>query len=228
MGEQLLGEKITKLYFSTYRSILFLAILSIAGQTCLSSFKLYCSKCSLMTSTQLSMHPSESSLNSFGFWKVFLDLPPPRSLESVFLVANASNVLFIISHVLNHVMASGPTLLLVVESPGPFVVFEVPLFMIVLPPPPLLLCSLHPGVMVTVLTTACSVVVPQNRLFFLAFDLLPACLVMQSFSRWHPVWIVWHMNSQSGLCSLCLFSSPDSLTYCSQCHTVVSFLACLF
>ena len=33
--------------------------------------------CSLMTSTHVSMHPSESSLNSFGFLKVFLDLPPP-------------------------------------------------------------------------------------------------------------------------------------------------------
>ena len=81
------------------------------------------------------MHPSESSLNYFGFLKVFLDLPPPLSLESVFLVANASNVLFIISQVLAHVMASGPTLLLVVEFPGPFVVIEVPLLIIVLPPP---------------------------------------------------------------------------------------------
>ena len=80
-------------------------------QACLSSFKLSCSKCNLMTSTQVSMHPSESSLNSFGFLKVFLDFQPPLSLDSVFLVANASNVLFIISQVLAHVMASGPALL---------------------------------------------------------------------------------------------------------------------
>ena len=63
-----------------------------------------------MTSTQVSMHPSESSLISFGFLKVFLDLLLPLSLESVFLVAKASIVLFIISQVLAHVMASGPTL----------------------------------------------------------------------------------------------------------------------
>ena len=47
-------------------------LLSIAVQACLSSFKLSCSKCNLMTSTQVSMHPSELSLNSFGFLKVFL------------------------------------------------------------------------------------------------------------------------------------------------------------
>ena len=170
------------------------------------------------------MHSSESSLNSFGLLKVFLDLPSSLSFESVFLVANASNVLFIISQVLAHVVASCPTLLLVVESPGPLVVFQVPLFIIVLAP--LVLCSLHPGVTVTLLTPACSVVVPRNRLCFPAFDLLTACLV--SFSRWHTIWLVWHMNSQSGLCSLCTFSSPDSLTCCSQCHTVASFRACLF
>ena len=64
-----------------------------------------------MTSTQVSMHPSESSLNSFDFLKVFLDLLLPLSLESVFLVAKASSVLFIISQLLAHAMASGPTLL---------------------------------------------------------------------------------------------------------------------
>ena len=86
-------------------------LLSIAVHACLSSFKLSCSKCNLMTSTQMSMHPSESSLNSFGFLKVFLDLLLPLSLESVFLVAKkASSVLFIISQVLAHVIASGPTL----------------------------------------------------------------------------------------------------------------------
>ena len=69
----------------------------IAAQAYLSSFKLSCSRWSLITSTQVSMQPSESSLNSFGFLKVFLDLALPLSLESVFLVANASSVLFIIS-----------------------------------------------------------------------------------------------------------------------------------
>ena len=122
------------------------------------------------------MHPSESSLNYFGFLKVFLDLPPPLSLESVFLVVNASNVLFIISQVLAHVMASGPALLLVMEFPGPFVVVEVPLLIIVLAP--LDRCSLRPGVTVMLLTNAYSVVVPRNKLFYLAFDPLPACLVM--------------------------------------------------
>ena len=78
------------------------------------------------------MRPSESSLNSFGFLKIFLDFPSLLSLESVFLVAKASKVLFIISQVLAHVMASGPALLLAVESPGPLVVFDVPFFIIVL------------------------------------------------------------------------------------------------
>ena len=102
-------------------------------QACLSS--LSCSKCSLMTSTHVSMQPSESSLSSLGFLKSFLDLPLPLSLESVFLVANASSVLFIISQVLAHVMASGATLVFVLESSGVFVVFEVPPFMMVLDPP---------------------------------------------------------------------------------------------
>ena len=49
----------------------------------------------------------DSSLNSFVFLKVFLDFPPPLSLDSVFLLANASNVLYIISQVFAHVMTSG-------------------------------------------------------------------------------------------------------------------------
>ena len=108
-------------------------LLSIAVQACRSSFKLSCCKYSLLNSTHVSMQPSESSLISFGFLKVFLDLPPILPLEAVFLVANASTVLLIFSQVLAHVKASGPTLLFVVESPGPFVVFEVPLFIIVWP-----------------------------------------------------------------------------------------------
>ena len=94
----------------------------------------------------MSMQPSESSLNSLGFLKVSLDLPLPLPLKSVFLVANASSVLFIISQVLAHVMASGATLACVLDSPGAFVEFEVPPFIMVLDP--LLLCSLQSGVTV--------------------------------------------------------------------------------
>ena len=63
-----------------------------------------------MTSTQVSLQPSESSLNSFDFFTFFLYLPPPLSLDSVLLVVNASSVLFIISQVFAYVMASGVTL----------------------------------------------------------------------------------------------------------------------
>ena len=83
---------------------------------------------------------------SLGFLKVFLDLPLPLSLESVFLVGNASSVLFIISQVLANVMASGARLVFVLETPGTFVEFVVPHFMMVLDP--LSLYSLHYGVMV--------------------------------------------------------------------------------
>ena len=117
--------------------------LSIAKQACLLSFKLSCSQRSLMTSTNVSMQPSESSLNSLGFLKVFLDLHLSRSLESRFLVAIASSVLFIISQVLAHVMASGATLVFVLESPGTFVVFEIPPFMMVLDPPVPILAALR-------------------------------------------------------------------------------------
>ena len=159
-------------------------LLSIAVQTCLSSFKLSCSRCSLMTSTHVSMHPSETSLNSFGFLKVFLDLPPHLSLESVFLVANASNILFIISQVLAHVMASGPTFLFVVDSPWTTRrICCSTLHNCLAPSPPPVLCLLHPGLTVTVLTPVCSVVVPRNRLCCLVLVLLPDCLVLESFSR---------------------------------------------
>ena len=66
----------------------------------------------------------ESSLNSIGFLKVFLDLPLPLSIEFVFLVANASSVLFIICQVLAHVMTSGGTPTCVLESSGVVVEFE--------------------------------------------------------------------------------------------------------
>ena len=72
------------------------------------------------------MKPSECSLNSFGFWKVFLCLPPSLSLNAVFLLANASSVLFIISQVFAHVMASGVTLVFVLESLGILAEFGTP------------------------------------------------------------------------------------------------------
>ena len=72
------------------------------------------------------MQPSASSLNSLGFLKVFGDLPLPPSLASVFLVANASRVLFIISQVLSHVMASSGTPVCDPESSDVLVEFEAP------------------------------------------------------------------------------------------------------
>ena len=64
-------------------------------------------------------------MNSLGFLKVFLDLPLPLSFESVFLVANASSVLFIISQVVAHVMASGATFVFLLESSGVLRFYEV-------------------------------------------------------------------------------------------------------
>ena len=78
-------SNISKILSAVSRSSSFLAtthfnavpskFLSMAVHACLSSFKLSCSRCNLITSTQVSMHPSESSLNSFGFLKVFLIFP---------------------------------------------------------------------------------------------------------------------------------------------------------
>ena len=79
------------------------------------------------------MQLSESSLNSFALLKFFLAVPLPLSLESVFLVANAPCVLFIICKVLAHVMRQ-VLYLCVLESPGAFVEFEVPPFRAVLSP----------------------------------------------------------------------------------------------
>ena len=62
------------------------------------------------------MRISESILNSFGFSKVFLGLPLPLMLDSVFLEANASSVPFIISQVFAHVMACGATLVCTFDS----------------------------------------------------------------------------------------------------------------
>ena len=116
-------------------------LLSIAVQACLLSFKLSCSRCSLITSTHVSMQPSESSLNSLGFLKVFQDLPLPLSLESVFLVANASRVMFIISQVLAHVMASGCLTVFDPESSVVLAVFETPNFIAVHIPPDAIVLS---------------------------------------------------------------------------------------
>ena len=93
------------------------------------------------------MQPSESSLISLGFLKVFMDLPLPLSLEYVFLVANASIVLFIIYQVFSHVMGSGGTPVCALESPGVLVELEAPPFIAVLvPPDPMLLAIRCNGV----------------------------------------------------------------------------------
>ena len=78
------------------------------------------------------MQPSASSLNSFGFLKVFLDLPPSLSIDSVFLVANASSVLFIISQVCAQVMASNVTPECALDSLGILVELDAPPFVAVL------------------------------------------------------------------------------------------------
>ena len=143
-------NKISKLLSAVSCSSSFLAtthfstepsrLLSIAVQACLSPFNLSCSRCYLITSTQVSMQPSESSLNSSGFLKVFLDLPPPLSLDSVFLVANASSVLFIISQLFVQFMASGATLECALVSLCILVEFYTPPFVAVsVNPDPMLL-----------------------------------------------------------------------------------------
>ena len=78
------------------------------------------------------MQPSESSLNYFGFLKVFLVLPLPLSLDSVFLVANASAPYSSFSKVLDHVMASCVTLVRALVSLVILVEFDIPVFVAVL------------------------------------------------------------------------------------------------
>ena len=170
------------------------------------------------------MQPSESSLNSLGFLKVFLDLPLPLSLESVFLVANASSVLFIIDKMLAHIMASGAILVFVLEPSVAFVVFDVPPFMMVLDlPVPTLVAIRGNGV--------------ESRFFrcgSMKSTLVPCGLPATSLS-----YAVEFLKMASSLACMaqellvwslliCPFSSPNSLAYCSQCHTVASLLACLF
>ena len=68
----------------------------IALQACISSFKLSCSDViSLLQPMCQCRHP-----NSLVFLKVFINLPPPLLLDSVFFVVNASSDLFIIYQVL--------------------------------------------------------------------------------------------------------------------------------
>ena len=67
------------------------------------------------------MQPCESSLNFLRFLKVFLDLPPPLSLESVFFVAKASSVLFIIYQVLHSCVHLNPLVSSVELEASPFV-----------------------------------------------------------------------------------------------------------
>ena len=75
--------------------------------------------------------------------KLFRDLPLPLSLESVFLVANASSVLFISSQVLAHVMASGFKPVRDPETSFVLVEFETPIFMAVLIPPDAMVLSIR-------------------------------------------------------------------------------------
>ena len=81
------------------------------------------------------MQRSESSLNSLGFLKDFRDLPLPLLLESVFLAANASSVLFITCQVLAHVLASDCTPVCDPESSDVLVELEALTFLAVLVPP---------------------------------------------------------------------------------------------
>ena len=87
------------------------------------------------------MQPSESSLNSLGFLKVFRDLPLPLLLESVFLAANASSVLFITCQVLAHVLASDCTPVCDPESSDVLVELEALTFLAVLVPPDAIVLS---------------------------------------------------------------------------------------
>ena len=74
-------SKISKMLSTVSHSSTFLAtkhfsaapssVLSIAVHACLSSFRFVCSKCCLISAYQVSMQPSASSLNSFGFLKGF-------------------------------------------------------------------------------------------------------------------------------------------------------------
>ena len=126
---------------------------------------------------------------------------------------------FIISQVLAYAMASCATLVFVLESPGTFVEFEVPPFMMVLDPPAPVLLAIRGTGLDFHLIRCCSMksnLVPCG---------LSAINLLQSFSKEHPVWTVWHKNFQLGLCSLCPSTSLDSTIFRSQCRTVASFPA---
>ena len=135
-------NSISKIFSAVSRSSSFFAtshfsavpskFLGITVHACLSSFNLSYSRYSLTTSTLASIQPSELLLNSLGFLKVFRDFPLSVSLEYVFLVENDTSVLFIISQVVAHIMASGCTLVCDPESSDSIVEFEVSTFMVVL------------------------------------------------------------------------------------------------
>ena len=167
--------------------------------------------CSLMTSTHVSMQPSESSLNSLGFLKVFLDLPLTLSLESVFLVANASSVLFIVSQVLAHVMASGATWVFVLETSGAFVVFEDPPFMVVLEPSVPMLAAIRGNGVDSRLFRCCS----------MESTLVPCGLSAGSLSC--AVELLKRASSLD-----CIAHELSAWSLCSLCPIVASFPACPF
>ena len=72
--------------------------------------------------------------------RFFRDLPPSLSIDSVFLVANASSVLFIIYQVCAQVMASSVTPECALDSLGILVEFATPPFVAVLVIPVSVFC----------------------------------------------------------------------------------------
>ena len=83
-------------------------LISIAVQACLSSFKLFCSTCNLDSFVNATIRFVVELFGLLQGFPLFFPLHP--SLDSVFLVANASSVLFIIFSSVFHVIASGNTL----------------------------------------------------------------------------------------------------------------------
>ena len=180
-------------------------LLSIAVQACLSSLKLSCSRCSLITSTQVSMQPSESSLNSLGFLKVFRDLPLPLSLDSVFLCS--------FLRMLHRFPGTGPRhgILLYTRmwngASDLVVEFEAPTFIAVLVPPDAMVQSIRVNGV-------------DSRFFCCGSTMLT--LVPDGFSITILSCAIEFLKSTSNLdlvpCSLCPFWSLDSTTFHSRCR----------